>query len=218
LNTFVGDGDYAVKLSGGQKQRIAIARAIMHNPTVLLLDEATSALDSLNEKVVQAALDAMLEEMQGVSLVIAHRLSIVKNCDKIVVIDKGVKVEEGTHEELLSIPIVKGMSLWGEPKTTQGLYHDLWATQMGESEEVQQLRKVRKSQAELEHRLSGLSPQDAESATEVVGAQGQAPQVSVRRLSQDLNYLASSAEQHEVDAAHDLAVRAGRASSMAGLA
>jgi len=103
LATFVGEK--GVKLSGGQKQRIAIARAIIRSPPILLLDEATSALDSVNEKIVQKALDEMLLQHNGVAIVIAHRLTTIKNCDKIVVCDKGVKVEEGTHEELLKVPV-----------------------------------------------------------------------------------------------------------------
>ena len=82
LNTFVGER--GVKLSGGQKQRIAICRAMIRKPTILLLDEATSALDPVNEKVVQRALDTMMKEFHGVAIVIAHRLTTVRNCDNIV--------------------------------------------------------------------------------------------------------------------------------------
>eukprot|EP00933_Yihiella_yeosuensis_P032056 TRINITY_DN25645_c0_g1_i1.p1 TRINITY_DN25645_c0_g1~~TRINITY_DN25645_c0_g1_i1.p1 ORF type:complete len:461 (-),score=88.36 TRINITY_DN25645_c0_g1_i1:256-1638(-) len=86
--------------SGGQRQRLAIARAIIRKPDVTLLDEATASLDNENERLVQGALDKLARK--GSSLVIAHRLSTIKDSDKIVVIDKGVKGEEGTHDELLA--------------------------------------------------------------------------------------------------------------------
>jgi len=108
-------GDRGNSLSGGQRQRIAIARAILKNPRILILDEATSALDTESEKIVQAALDRLMKGRTAV--VIAHRLSTVRNADKIVVIDKGRIAEVGTHEQLLA---------------KKGLYANLYAVQFNE--------------------------------------------------------------------------------------
>jgi len=97
-DTFVGER--GVKLSGGQKQRISIARAFLKNPPILILDEATSALDNESERLVQESLDVLAEGRT--TLVIAHRLSTVRNADKIVVLTSNGIEEEGTHEELIN--------------------------------------------------------------------------------------------------------------------
>ena len=94
-------GDRGLTLSGGQRQRISIARAILRNAPILILDEATSAMDTESEKLVQRALDAVMQNRT--TLVIAHRLSTIRNATCIVVLDQGRVVETGTHEELLQL-------------------------------------------------------------------------------------------------------------------
>ena len=112
LDTIVGER--GIKLSGGQRQRIAIARAILKDAPILVLDEATSALDSESEKLIQASLDSLMKNRT--SIVIAHRLSTIAKLDRIIVLDKGEIVEDGTHTNLIK---------------KNGIYAQLWKHQSG---------------------------------------------------------------------------------------
>jgi ATP-binding cassette, subfamily B, bacterial MsbA len=109
-------GERGVKLSGGQRQRVAIARALLKDPRILILDEATSSLDGESEALVQAALERLM--VGRTTFVIAHRLSTVVGADRIIVIDGGRIVEQGSHDELLR---------------AGGLYRDLYRTQVSDA-------------------------------------------------------------------------------------
>lgn len=108
-------GERGIKLSGGQRQRIAIARAILKNAPILVLDEATSALDSQTEKQIQDSLNFFIEDRRKTVIAIAHRLSTLKHMDRIIVLDKGTIIEEGTHDSLIN--------------QSRSLYKQLWKLQ-----------------------------------------------------------------------------------------
>ncbi|MGL4294859.1 MAG: ABCB family ABC transporter ATP-binding protein/permease [Aestuariivirga sp.] len=121
-------GERGLKLSGGEKQRVSIARTILKGPAILILDEATSALDSFTEHQIQEALKKVSENRT--TLVIAHRLSTVVDADEIIVLDKGMVAERGTHEKLLR---------------KQGIYHAMWNRQR----EADQAREILKQTEEV---------------------------------------------------------------------
>jgi subfamily B ATP-binding cassette protein MsbA len=108
-------GEKGINLSGGQRQRLAIARAILKNPRLLLLDEATSSLDTESERLVQEALDRLM--VDRTTFVVAHRLTTIQRADRILVINKGRLVEEGTHASLME---------------GKGLYHYLYTLRLAE--------------------------------------------------------------------------------------
>jgi ATP-binding cassette, subfamily B, multidrug efflux pump len=134
-------GERGVTLSGGQRQRVAIARALLMNPRILILDDSTSSVDTQTEKLIQAALDTLMEGRT--TFVIAHRLSTVRRADLILVMDRGRILERGTHEELL----VRG-----------GLYKEIHDLQLVDharfSEEMEELKELETSEADEEHTLS----------------------------------------------------------------
>ncbi|MDQ3048509.1 MAG: ABC transporter ATP-binding protein/permease, partial [Bacteroidota bacterium] len=115
LDTMIGEG--GVKVSGGEKQRLSIARALLRKPTLMVFDEATSSLDSITEEEISKTISALSQQKSQVSILIAHRLSTVMHADKIMVLEKGKIIEQGKHDELISMG---------------GLYYAMWRQQIGE--------------------------------------------------------------------------------------
>ncbi len=115
LDTVIGEG--GVKVSGGEKQRLSIARALLRKPNLLVFDEATSALDSLTEEEINETIKKIATGDRHITIMIAHRLSTIMHADKIVVLEKGLVIEEGKHDDLLAL---------------KGLYYAMWRQQIGE--------------------------------------------------------------------------------------
>jgi ATP-binding cassette subfamily B protein len=115
LDTVIGEG--GVKVSGGEKQRLSIARALLRKPNLLVFDEATSALDSLTEEEINETIKKIAHGDLHITIMIAHRLSTIMHADKIIVLEKGLVIEEGKHEDLLAL---------------KGLYYAMWRQQIGE--------------------------------------------------------------------------------------
>jgi ATP-binding cassette subfamily B protein len=106
-----------MKLSGGEKQRISIARALIRTPRIMIFDEATSALDSITEEAISNTIKNISEQKENITVLIAHRLSTIMHADRIYVLEKGIIIETGKHEDLLA---------------EKGLYYAMWRQQIGE--------------------------------------------------------------------------------------
>lgn len=115
IDTVIGEG--GMKLSGGEKQRLSIARALLRNPKLLVFDEATSALDSLTEEAISTTIKEITAKKEHITVLIAHRLSTIMHADRIFVLEKGLIIETGKHDELLQ---------------EKGLYYAMWRQQIGE--------------------------------------------------------------------------------------
>ena len=153
-DTYVGE--LGSSLSGGQKQRIAIARALLRHPRVLVLDEATSALDSQSEEIVQEAMNRIREEKKLSIVVVAHRLSSIRVCDRIVVLEKGCVTEEGSHDELMK----KG-----------GLYAGLYESQgtaLTPVEESAKSVEKKSTEAEKEESVAVVKKKESEEKEEEI--------------------------------------------------
>ena len=110
-------GEGGLKLSGGEKQRLSIARALLRKPKLMIFDEATSSLDSLTEEDITQTIRSVSSERNQITILIAHRLSTIMHADRIYVLERGVIVETGTHDDLLD---------------EKGLYYAMWRQQIGE--------------------------------------------------------------------------------------
>lgn len=135
-------GERGVKLSGGQRQRIAIARSVIDNPSMMILDEATSDVDTKTELLIQKSLNKLTQDIT--TIVIAHRLSTVKNADKIIVIEDGKVTEKGNHNELIE---------------KDGLYADLWRVQSGDIDKVSE-EFVEKASSDDIDKIESLNPDE----------------------------------------------------------
>ncbi|XP_055388384.1 uncharacterized protein LOC129616902 [Condylostylus longicornis] len=171
FDTFVGEG--GSQLSGGQKQRIAIARAMLRDPAILILDEATSALDNESEKIVQSTLDALVAARKRTTIVIAHRLTTIRNADLIIVLDNSngngaVVAEQGRHDELMAIP--------------NGIYQNLVNTQKLHGVVQTNTRKLSRDssmqsdiQLDVQKKLSHLLRRPSSAASELRTVQQEEP-------------------------------------------
>jgi ATP-binding cassette subfamily B protein len=146
-------GERGLKLSGGEKQRVAIARTILKGPPVLLLDEATSALDSHTEREIQDALDRIAKGRT--TIVIAHRLSTIVHADRILVLDRGHLVEQGTHADLIANDGLYA-SLWNRQRQAEKAREDLAAAL--EREKALEGQKIKGGRIDLGESADTVSP------------------------------------------------------------
>jgi len=134
-------GERGLKLSGGEKQRVAIARALLKRPPIMCFDEATSALDTETERDIQKAIDEVSKG--ATSMIIAHRLSTVRNADIIIVLKHGAIVEQGSHDTLLAMEQGHYKSLWETQNADEELQNQKRAQRLAEEEELANVLKER---------------------------------------------------------------------------